>query len=148
MTVCSYHITYEFQNESTLYICLNVKELLARNRYDIWSLNDCNGTRTHNHLVRKRTLKYLAKLAKMYYELTVFVYELSGCRFESCCIEVIICNNCIWLLFLNWFGNSHVFLDVAFDEKSTLQRVDASNQLWKLMNLPYKEWMYQINCES
>ena len=27
-------------------------------------LNDCNGTRTHNHLVRKRTLIHLAKLAK------------------------------------------------------------------------------------
>ena len=27
------------------------------------SLNDCNGTLTHNHLVRKRTLNHLAKLA-------------------------------------------------------------------------------------
>ena len=35
MTVCSYHVTYAFQSESTLYICLNVKELLARNRHDI-----------------------------------------------------------------------------------------------------------------
>ena len=26
---------------------------------------DCNGTRTHNHLVRKRTLNYLAKLASL-----------------------------------------------------------------------------------
>ena len=25
-------------------------------------LSDCNGTRTHNHLVRKRTLNDLAKL--------------------------------------------------------------------------------------
>ena len=30
LTVCSYHVTYTFQSESTLYICLNVKELLAR----------------------------------------------------------------------------------------------------------------------
>ena len=29
-----YHITYAFQSESTLYNCLNVKELLARNRRD------------------------------------------------------------------------------------------------------------------
>ena len=64
LTVCSYYVTYAFQSESTLYICLNVKELLARNRRDIWSLSDCNGTRTHNHLVRKRTLNHLAKLAK------------------------------------------------------------------------------------
>ena len=34
---------------------------------EIWNVvngNDCNGTRTHNHLVRKRTLNHLAKLAK------------------------------------------------------------------------------------
>ena len=35
MTVCSYHVTYGFQSESTLYSCLNVKELLARNRREI-----------------------------------------------------------------------------------------------------------------
>ena len=29
------------------------------------NLNDCNGTRTHNHLVRKWTLTHLAKLTKM-----------------------------------------------------------------------------------
>ena len=35
MTVCSYHVTYGFQSESTLYSCLNVKELLARSRRKI-----------------------------------------------------------------------------------------------------------------
>ena len=34
-TVCSYHVTYAFQSKSTLYSCLNVKELLARNRREI-----------------------------------------------------------------------------------------------------------------
>ena len=29
LTVCYYHVTYAFQGESTLYSCLNVKELLA-----------------------------------------------------------------------------------------------------------------------
>ena len=33
-TVCSYHVTYVFQSESTLYSCLNVKELLARSRHE------------------------------------------------------------------------------------------------------------------
>ena len=33
--VCSYHVTYAFQSESTLYSCLNVKELLARSRRKI-----------------------------------------------------------------------------------------------------------------
>ena len=33
------HVTYAFQSESTLYSYLNAKELLARNRHDMWSLN-------------------------------------------------------------------------------------------------------------
>ena len=35
LTVCSYHVTCAFQSESTLYSCLNVKELLARSRGEI-----------------------------------------------------------------------------------------------------------------
>ena len=50
------------------YSCLNVKELLARSRREIWSLSDCNWTRTHNHLVWPVWLNGW-----------VFVYELSGC---------------------------------------------------------------------
>ena len=50
-----------FESESTLYSCLNVKERLARNRRDIWSLGDSNGIRAYNHLVRKRALSHLAK---------------------------------------------------------------------------------------
>ena len=61
LSVC--YVTYAFQSESILYSCLNAKELPARNRREIWSLSDCNGTRTHNHLVRKRTLNHLVKLA-------------------------------------------------------------------------------------
>ena len=62
LTVCSYHVTYAFQIESTFYSCLNVKELLAQNRRDIWSLSDCNGTRSHSYSFRKRALNHLAKL--------------------------------------------------------------------------------------
>ena len=52
-SVCSYHVTYLFQSESTLYNSWqNVKELLAWNRHEIC---DCNGTRTHNHLVHNWT---------------------------------------------------------------------------------------------
>ena len=69
LTVYSYHVTYAFQSESTLCSCLNVKELVARNRCKIWSLNDRNWTRTHNCLVRK----HLAKLGS------------SGCGSESSC---------------------------------------------------------------
>ena len=35
LTIYSYHFTYAFQSESTIYICLNVKELFARNGHDI-----------------------------------------------------------------------------------------------------------------
>ena len=63
LTICSYHVTYAFQ--SLLYSCLNVKELLARNRRKIWSLSNCNWTQTHNHLVHKRTLNHWAKLANL-----------------------------------------------------------------------------------
>ena len=61
MSVCSCHVTYTFQCESTLYCCLNVKELLAQSRHKIWNLSDCNWTQTQNHLVCKRTLKHWAK---------------------------------------------------------------------------------------
>ena len=75
LTVCSYHVTYAFQTESTLHSCLNVKELLARSRREIWSLIDCNWTRNHNHLVHKRTLNNLAKLARW----------VSVCLWTKCC---------------------------------------------------------------
>ena len=61
LVVCYYHVTYAFGSESTLYSCLNVKELLARNRRDVWSLCNDNGIRTHNRLGRKRTLNHLAE---------------------------------------------------------------------------------------
>ena len=35
ITVCSYHVKYVFQSESTFYSCLNVKKLYAQNRRDI-----------------------------------------------------------------------------------------------------------------
>ena len=54
-----------FQSESTLYSCLDVKKLLARSRREIRRWSDCNGTRTQNHLVLKRTLNHLAKLATL-----------------------------------------------------------------------------------
>ena len=60
-TVCFCHVTYVFQSESTLYSCLNLKEILARYRCEIWSLSDFSWIRTRNHLVHKRTLNHLAK---------------------------------------------------------------------------------------
>ena len=43
---------------------------------------DCNWTRTHNHLVFKRTLNQLAIWPVLLNGWVLF-YELTGCRFES-----------------------------------------------------------------
>ena len=57
--------------------------------------SDSNGTWTHNHLVRKRTLKYLAKL--VWLNGWVFVYELNGCGFKyRCCHLNFRCYACLW----------------------------------------------------
>ena len=75
----------KFQSESTLHSCLNVKELLARNRREIWCLSDCNWTRTHNHLVRKRTLNHLTKLTKwLSWVVSTYLYGVFDCMFLSC----------------------------------------------------------------
>ena len=70
-------------------VCLNVKELLARSRRHIWSLSDSNGIRTHNHLVRKRTLNHLAKLAKwLSCVVSTFLYGAFDCMLLSCHVRV------------------------------------------------------------
>ena len=47
-----------------------------KKKHDLWNnrFSDCNWTWTHNHLVHKLTLNGW-----------VFIYELSGCGFESNC---------------------------------------------------------------
>ena len=70
-TVCYYHVTYAFQSELTLYIFLNIKELLAWNKSHIWILSYYNGTRTHNHLVCKWTRNNLAILVSLAKQLSV-----------------------------------------------------------------------------
>ena len=76
LTVCYYHVTYAFQSASRLYRCLNVTELFSRNRRGIWSLSDCNGTGTHNHLVRKQTLNHLVKLTNDWAMLRVLICKV------------------------------------------------------------------------
>ena len=89
LTECSCHVTYAFHSESTLSSCLNVKELLARNKRKIWSLSDCIWTRTHNRLVHKRTLNHLAKLAKWLSCLvSTYLYSAFDCMSLSCHVRV------------------------------------------------------------
>ena len=75
-----------------MYSCLNVKELLAQNRCDIWSLSDCSGIRTHNHLVRKRTLDHLAKLAKwLSCVVNTYIYGAFDCHVRVEWIHTLSC---------------------------------------------------------
>ena len=89
MTACYSHVTYMCQIESTLYSCLNVKELLAWNKCDNWSLSDSNRIQTHNHLVHKQTLNHLAKLAKRLNCLVnTYLYSAFDFMLLSCHIHV------------------------------------------------------------
>ena len=45
-----------------LYQCIEKLPQLLVRLETLFIISDCNGTRTHNHLVRKRTLNHLAKL--------------------------------------------------------------------------------------
>ena len=40
------------------------------------SISDCNGTRTHNHLIRKRTLNHLAKLVRTYSQMSIRFFRI------------------------------------------------------------------------
>ena len=64
LTVSSYHLTYAFQSESTLFSCQSIKELLAWSRLYILSLSECNWSWTCNQLVDKWTLIHVTQLAK------------------------------------------------------------------------------------
>ena len=87
---------------STLYSCVNVKELLAGNRDDIRSLSGCNGTQTHNQLVHQsqralniqpcsqmhRKYKYSQHSSiiwPVWLDWLKVRLRLSGCGFESRC---------------------------------------------------------------
>ena len=108
LTVCSCHVTYVFQSESTLYSCLNVKELLARNRREIWRWSGCNWTRTQNNLVLKRTLNHLANWSsvrlrtkwlwvRVQLQSSLLLFQIirliCSCYFFSCCSELIASNS-------------------------------------------------------
>ena len=73
LTVCSYHVTYAFQSESKLNSCVHVKELLAQNRRNIWSLSDWNGIWIPNHLVINELMSYVVN---------TYLYHTFDCMFS------------------------------------------------------------------
>ena len=89
LTECSCHLMYASHGEYTLYIRMNVKELLARNRREIWRGSDCNGTQTQNHLVLKWTFNHLVKLPKrLSCVLSTYMYGAFYSIFSSCHVRV------------------------------------------------------------
>ena len=69
-------------------VCLNVKQLLARSTRHILRLSDRSVIRTNNHLVHKRTLNHLAKLAKwMNCVVSTYLYGTFECML-SCHVRV------------------------------------------------------------
>ena len=98
-SVCYYHVTYAFQSESTFYSCLNVEELLAQNRRNMWILSVSNGIRTHNHLVIKRTLNHVAKPAKLLScVVSIYLYGAFDCMLLSCHVRY----GTVWLSVRLW----------------------------------------------
>ena len=70
--------------------CLKVNELLAQDRHYIWSLIDSNGIRTQDYLLRKRTLNYLVKLAKLLScAVSTYLYSVFDCMLLSCYVRVL-----------------------------------------------------------
>ena len=63
MSVCSYHVTYAFQSESTLHSCLNVKELLAHSETRTWHDKNIQSNAPYRKVLTTQ-LNYLASLAK------------------------------------------------------------------------------------
>ena len=110
--VCYYHVKYTFQSESTLYSCLNVKELLPWNKDHISSLSDCNGIKTYNHLISKRTLNQLAKLD------VVMLSSLATLnRFQT----LVLCLYC-WLSTVKyWLGNVCIYMSHTIQLRTFLK---------------------------
>ena len=130
MTVCSCHVTYGFQSESTLYSWLNLKELLAQSRREIWSLRDCNWTRTHSHLIRKVALNHFAKLAVM-----VWVKWLSvRLRTKWLWIGVQLQSQKHCFLKLMYFTVKY-FLEIVCKEKPSYIRTYMPNQALREINI-------------
>ena len=66
LIVCSCHVTYAFQSESTLYSYLNVKELLVRSRREIWRWSNCNFLDIQTTIKCGLTLKPVRGMTRTY----------------------------------------------------------------------------------
>ena len=140
LIVCSCHVTYAFQSESTLYCCLNIKELLAWSRPQIWRLSDYNWTRTQNHLVRKRTLNHLARKCLFTNEYScshLYFYNLSRVM-HKCLLREYSCFSVTWFLF-EFFGwwSCNISINFTVDINRNHQSLEKWTWQWTLLIFLY-----------
>ena len=69
LTNSKYLITCNSNSDKIIWKCIHLSKIcsdgaLTNLEQTERDLSDCNGTQTHNHLIRKQTLKHLTKLAK------------------------------------------------------------------------------------
>ena len=118
----------------TLYSYLNVTELLARNRHDIWSLSDCNGTRMH------RTDKYSQHSSNIWLVWVngwVIVYELFVFGFDSRCCHL---NSAITPVWSKEFLDIQATIECGF----TLKYVRGMIRTYRLVSiLPLLSKVYE-----
>ena len=145
-TVSYYFVTHAFQSESTLYSCLNVKELLARNRCNIWSLSYSNGIHdiasvkySQMHRMYKY-LKHSSIIWPVWLNGWVFVYELSGHWFESHCCHLNPDGN--YLFNVN-SGNARTMCEYYLNHSNLLFQRDLSSP----ENILFTSSLFILHCE-
>ena len=62
--------------------------MAARNRHSYLDLSDSNRIRTHNHLVCKQAVNHLAKLARIAYVVSTYLYGAFAYILFSCQVRV------------------------------------------------------------
>ena len=84
-------LSFDFASRSA-FVALQLIQVSLHFKTSCW--NDCNWARTQNHLVLKRTINHLAKLAKwLSCLLSIYLYGAFDCMFLSCQEHTIV----------NWF---------------------------------------------
>ena len=125
MAVCYYHVTYAYQKKSTLWTCLNVKDL-AQSRHDISNISDNNRIRNLNHLVRKRILSRPVWLLNGW----VFIYEL---------------NKWLWVRIPLLSFNINIFKNTTFCKYGLKNRCFSlsTGKIWKIQN--YQKFKLEVS---
>ena len=102
---------------------MNIKELLARNRRDIWRLSEWDWNWTHNNLVGKRTLDHLGKLTK----------------WLSWVVRIYLCGACYYILLsCHWLISEWTYIHMNIKELFALKRRGS----WKLSD---RNWNWNYN---